>query len=512
MTIPSDSDPSQALTEDFKLALEAAPSGMLVVRPDGRIAFASRLARQLFGADDLEGRSVDQLVPEAQRAGHADHRATFAAEPSRRAMGQGRTLSARRLDGSAFPVEIGLNPLEQDGQTWVVCSVVDISLRVERERRTQEAERKAMESQRLESLGLLAGGLAHDFNNLLVGVIGNARLALDHSRESMVQECLEDVLVAADQAAVLARQMLAYSGQGQFVVQDTDISKVVEDVTPLLRSTVPRSVELRVRTAGDLPLIEADAAQLRQVLLNLVNNALDAIGRDESGTIRLTTGRISADATYLASAFPDDREPGEYVYIDVSDTGCGMSEALKRRVFEPFFTTKSSGHGLGLAATLGIVRAHRGAVVVYSEEGQGTRMHVLFPVSSAHDVVRERACLGTILLADDDAVVRRFAIRALTTAGYRTIEAEDGEEALRRVREDPAIDVVVMDMSMPRMGGLQALRQLREAAPGLPVVLMSGYSVETMRDRIDDVMPDAFLQKPFVSSELMLILRDLRAR
>jgi len=502
---------SQFPSADFRLALEASPNGMILVQPDGTIAYANGLAQEMFATDDLVGNDVDDLVPEQARGHHAHLRDSYLASPERRTMGAGRDLQAVRVDGTTFPVEVGLNPIAIHGKTWVLCSIVDITTRLAQEERAREAETKAMESQRLESLGLLAGGLAHDFNNLLVGVIGNARLALDTARDADVQECLEDVLVAADQAALLARQMLAYSGGGKFVVQEQDLSDVVAELTPLLRSSVPRTIELRIRTAHGLPTIQADGAQLKQVLLNLVNNALDAIGHHQAGTIRVSTGRIAADAHYLSNAFPEGREPGEYVYVDVSDTGSGMSEAVRRRIFEPFFTTKQTGHGLGLAATLGIVRSHGGCMVVYSEPGEGTRMHVLFPVANDRSA-SHRTTLGTVLIAEDDPVVRRFAVRALKSAGYATVQAEDGEEALRRVREGGPIDVVLMDMSMPRLGGVQALRTMREIAPGVPVILMSGYAVEALEARIGDAAPDAFLQKPFVGADLLARIRELRTQ
>jgi signal transduction histidine kinase len=307
------------------------------------------------------------------------------------------------------------------------------------ERQRVEAERRAMETrvlevQKLESLGILAGGIAHDFNNLLVGIMGNAGLALlDLPPESPARESLEQIETAARRAADLAREMLAYSGKGRFIVEPLDLSELLREMTHLLRVSIGRSVVIKYALASGPLVVEGDATQLRQVVMNLVVNASDAIG-DASGVITVGTGRRKADRSYLASTYLDEGlHGGEYAFIEVSDTGAGMDEETQARIFDPFFTTKFAGRGLGLAAVLGIVRGHHGALKVYSEPGHGSTFKLLLPLasSSVHvptpdDGGRGWRSTARILVVDDEPSVRAIAERILQRFGMRVTIAEDG--------------------------------------------------------------------------------------
>lgn len=495
----------------FTLALEACPSGMLLVDEEGTIAYANQEAQGQFRASPalpLVGQSVDLLVPQEIATQHHALRQSFLSSATRRAMGTGRDLMARRRDGTLFPVEIGLNPFVSQGQTWVVCSVVDITQRRALLRANEEAQAQAMEAHRLESLGLLAGGVAHDFNNLLGSVLGNASLARTMSKDVGVLECLDDIVLASEQAAALARQMLAYSGRGTFVVKPIDLSKQVMEMSALLRTVVPRSIQLDFSCPEGLPPTQADTSQIRQIVLNLVTNAAEAIGSKTAGSIRLATGRVSADRAYLRSVLPTGLEPGEYLFLEVSDTGQGMEQEVASRVFEPFFTTKDHGHGLGMAATMGIIRAHQGGVFLYTEPGRGTTLKVLLPADGAAESEPEPTRLS-ILVADDNPGVRRFLARALKASGYHVLEVQDGYEALRSFREQGhRVACAILDVSMPVLSGPEALAEIRKVDARLPVLLTSGFPDSGTGELIREDPCTDFLAKPFTMDGLLAALES----
>jgi len=423
-------------------------------------------------------------------------------------------MGVRRPDrGEPVWVLVNAVPLlDEDGAlARVVVSSTDISERVQMESQLREV-------QKLESLGVLAGGIAHDFNNMLMGVLGHAGLALmdlapDHSARASV----EHIQTAAKRLADLTHQLLAYSGKGRFVVQPLDITALVEELGQLLGTVVSKKAALHYKLDQELPAVEADATQVRQVVMNLITNASDALG-DEGGIIRVNTGMVTADRQYLASTYLDeDLVPGDYVFIEVSDTGCGMDTATRARLFDPFFTTKFAGRGLGLAAVLGIVRGHRGAVKVYSEVNQGTTIKVLLPASSLPVKEREAAspegrlpddCL--ILVVDDEELVREVARASLERHGCRVLEAGDGGQAVDVYREqEDAVSLVLLDMTMPRLGGVETFRQLRNLDPGVKVILSSGYNEQEATSRFAGKGLAGFLQKPYTPSQLMAKVREV---
>ena len=300
-----------------------------------------------------------------------------------------------------------------------------------------ELEARLQKAQRLESLAVLAGGIAHDFNNLLVGILGNAGLALmTLPEESPARDIVKGIEIASLRAAELTKQMLAYSGKGRFEVTAIDLSLLVGEMSHLLEVAISKKNVLRLELSEPGPTVEADATQIRQIVMNLMTNASEAIG-DRSGLISIITGSVEADAAYLSTmAYGEDAEPGIYGFLEVSDTGCGMSPDVVSRMFDPFFSTKSEGHGLGLAAMLGIVQGHRGAIRVYSEAGKGTTIKVLLPLAATtadrpSDEVRTgRAGRGLILVVDDEEHVRAVSKQTLQLAGYEVITAIDGREGL----------------------------------------------------------------------------------
>ena len=382
-------------------------------------------------------------------------------------------------------------------------------------RRAEDArlqlEQKVLRAQKLESLEVLAGGIAHDFNNLLVGVLGNASLALlDLPLASPAHAPVADIERAAQRASDLTRQMLAYSGRGQFVVEPVDISELVAEMGSLLRTVLSKRAILDCDLSATLPLIEADATQIRQVVMNLITNASDAVG-DSGGQIHIRTGRHllppgSAELSYLGDPMP----PGEYVFFEVTDTGEGMTEATLARIFEPFFTTKFTGRGLGLAATLGIVRGHHGGIRILSAPGRGSTFRVLLPVGVVVAKLDALVALpadgdnvGAVLIIDDDETVRVVARRLLERRGFAVVVARDGVEGLELFRRaEPTFTLVLLDLTMPKMGGAATMAELQRIDPDVRVLLTSGYREREVTAHFVGMEPAGFVQKPFRAEEL----------
>ncbi len=343
--------------------------------------------------------------------------------------------------------------------------------------------------------------------------MGNASLSLMAAGDaSPAGTYLREIESAAVLAADLARQMLAYSGKGRFVVSLVDVSEIVREMGHLVGVSVPRSVLLDWQLAGDLPAVEVDATQLRQVVMNLILNASEAIG-DRDGSIRVSTSVVHAGSAYFASTYmaPADLPEGDYICLDVSDTGAGMDEETMTRMFDPFFSTKFAGRGLGMAAVLGIVRGHKGAIRVESAEGRGTTVRVLLPAVAAHvarppDAVAPptlSSFLGTALVVDDEESIRVVATRMLSRLGFDVITAADGHAAIEVVQDrHQDLAVVLLDLAMPVLGGRETLRRLRDIAPAVPVLMMSGYGPEQAMGNLQQPTQDRFLQKPFALKDL----------
>ena len=403
------------------------------------------------------------------------------------------------------------------------------NLAEELERRTAEirdlehhrVEAQLQRSQRLESLGLLAGGIAHDFNNLLVGVLGNASLALAEMGDAAPgRESVAQIELTAQRAAELVRQLLAYSGKGRFVVEPLDLSEAVREMASLLEVTTSKKAALRLDLGDGLPAVMADVAQVRQLVMNFITNASDAIG-DEVGTITVATCLVDADEEYLSgSDVLGGAAPGRFVALEVSDTGSGMDAVTKRRIFDPFFSTKETGHGLGLAAALGIVRGHGGAIRVYSEPGRGTSIKVLLPacdavagaVSRVHrSLAIDDALHGAVILvADDEEVVRELVRRTLERAGFEVLLAQDGAEAVEVFQSHAhRIDLVLLDMAMPKLGGEEVHREIQRQRPGTKVILSSGYNEQDATSQLVGRPYAAFLQKPYTSAQLVQAITEL---
>lgn len=388
----------------------------------------------------------------------------------------------------------------------------------------QQLEAQMRHTQKLESLGVLAGGIAHDFNNLLLAIMGNAGLAQLESRSNpKLEPLLSDIEQAAQRAAELCRQLLAYSGKGKFVVSPIRLNELIRDMNQLLGVSISRKAELKLELAPALPVIEGDPSQLRQVLMNLIINASDALG-ESPGTITVRTSARYCLREFLDESL-DGRElpEGRYVVMEVEDDGCGMKPETQERIFDPFFTTKFTGRGLGMAAVLGIMRGHHGVIHVESRPGDGSKFELLFPAverpvagGAAPDPSRSNSARkgeGTILVADDEATVRDFTQRVLERAGYRVMTARDGRDAIDQVRShDDDLTLVLLDLTMPRVSGAEAGQEIRSLRPDLPILLTSGYSEDEVGGQLPDVEPVGFIQKPYRPAELVDQVRRLLSR
>jgi two-component system, cell cycle sensor histidine kinase and response regulator CckA len=373
------------------------------------------------------------------------------------------------------------------------------------ERRQQEEYLR--QSQKMESLGILAGGIAHDFNNLLLGIMGNASLALEKlPQESSVRGLLDEVNKASLRAGALTKQLLAYAGKARFFTELVSPADLIREIIALVRLATPQKVSFDMNLQEDLPSIEVEASQIHQVILNLVVNAVEAIGQ-QIGCVSITTELQALTPEEIRARSPRLR-PGAYVAITVQDTGCGMDEATMSRIFDPFFTTKFSGRGLGLAAVLGIVSGHQGTLRVVSTPGKGSAFTILLPPAVGMPPAAAEEELpppgeGTILIVDDEAMVREMAKAALEHYGYRVLAASDGVDAVRVFREDgDRISLVLLDLTMPRMDGDEALNQLQQIRPEVPVVLTTGCSEADASSRFAGRKLAGILQKPYTASAL----------
>jgi len=422
-----------------------------------------------------------------------------------------------RKDGSTFSVEIHASCIDYNGKPSIMGVVRNIEERKQAAEEHEKLEQQLLHAQKLESLGILAGGIAHDFNNILTAIIGNADLALLRiNKESPGVDNLHKIEEAATRAADLAKQMLAYSGKGKFVLENINLNLLLEDMLHMLEVSISKSAVMRLNLNRDIPSVEADPTQIHQIVMNLVINASEAIG-DKSGVISITTGCMVCDSDYLKYVWLDESiEQGTYVYLEVADTGCGMDKETLSRIFDPFFTTKFTGRGLGMAAVLGIVRGHKGAVKVYSEPGKGTSFKILLPASGKPAVAFRRDAVvngwkgkGTVLLVDDEETVRGIGREMLEELGFTTITANDGREAVEIFRATPGISLVILDLTMPHMDGEQCFRELRQIEPEVKVIMSSGFSEHEVTQKFLGKGLAGFIQKPYKMSSLKGVIQGI---
>ena len=394
--------------------------------------------------------------------------------------------------------------------------VIDATCRVHAlETRMRQIEAKMQEAQRLEGIGVMAGGIAHDFNNLLTGIFGAVTIAQQEiPAGSPVLQRLDHIERAATRAAELCQRLQAQMGHGANALTLLSVDGVVEDAIKLTQSSFKPGVALQTGFAGNLPSVRGNEAQLRQVVVNLVINAVEAIGTS-GGTIRVVTYSRQLDAASLAQLqFAEESAPGEYVVVEVADTGGGMEEKNLPQIFEPAFTTKASGRGLGLAASGRIVRKHRGGLSVESISGRGSVFRFFLPVNWAASTTPATVAPmaapvsdGTVLVVDDDEAVRALAKWVVEKAGYRVVTARDGDEAVRIFKSNPQqFCFVLLDLTMPRMSGTEAAAGMQAIRPGVPIVIITGHGEDVMASEAQAGVVD-FLQKPFGPDQLRAVLK-----
>jgi|GEM_PF-976505 len=505
----------QASRQQYLDLVEGTPDLITRVDTAGRLVFVNHAAEEIFGMSprDCLGRvAFDFIHPE-------DRAATVAAFEEWLASTEALFFHENRqvgIDGREHYMAWSIRA-ERDEDARIqgfAGTARDITEKKHAAEERGKLEKQLQQAQRMESLGVLAGGIAHDFNNILMTILGNADLALLRlPAESPALGNLQQIENAARKAADLAGQMLAYSGKGRFVVESVDLNRLIEEMIHILKVGIAKKAGLNLNFGQGIPAVEGDATQLRQIIMNLVINASEAIG-DHSGFISVSTGLQKCDRSDLQdTAFGDDLPAGPYVFLEVADTGCGMDAETLGHLYEPFFTTKFTGRGLGMAATLGIVRGHKGVIKVSSEVGRGTAFKVLLPAHVGTTVpaaTREAGSHwqgnGTVLLVDDEETVRAVGREMLQELGFSVLLAADGREAVDIYRERHGeIGWVLMDLTMPRLDGEQAFRQLRCIDPAARVIMTSGYNVQEVSQKFQDQGMTGFLQKPFRISTL----RDL---
>jgi hypothetical protein len=476
----------------FRAAVESSPSGMLMVDSHGHIILVNRAVERMFGyrREELLGGTVDMLVPERFRHQHPAERAGFFSAPRERSMGAGRDLFGLRKDSTEFPVEIGLNPIETEEGTFVLSSIVDISARKQAEKERLELEDQLRQSQKLEAIGTLAGGIAHDFRNILNGIIGYGELIREELTGAAANQDMAELLRFAERGKELVARILTFSRRQTSDRKPMPLSQAVSEAVKLLRATLPSSVDIAL-DIHEVPKVMADATSVHQVITNLGTNASHAMPGGGRLNVTLETAYVRDS---FARANPQLHE-GEYCLLTVKDNGQGMDPLTRARAFEPFFTTKGpgSGTGLGLAMVHGIMKEHNGAVILSSEVGQGTTVRCYFPSNveeaasaTAADTITVRGQGQRVLLVDDEPALARIGERRLMLLNYRVSTAVSARSALSLFQSDPAaFDLVITDFTMPEMNGLELAQELTRLRPDLPVLMTTGY--------IDDFPPGAIL-------------------
>ncbi len=479
----------------YRGLLEAAPDAMVVVNQGGEIVLLNVQAEKQFGyrRDELVGQPVKNIIPEgfAERLIADDLRS--AADALAQQIGTGIELVARRKDGSQFPIEIMLSPLESAEGILVTAAIRDIS-------RRKAAESQLLQAQKLESIGRLAGGIAHDFNNMLFAIHGYAELLaedlastnrarLDPDRALLNIDAISQ---AAERAAALTAQLLAFSHQQVISLKVLDVNAAIDGLEPMVRQLIGENMRLVLKLDRAAGHIRADAGQLDQILVNLVVNARDAM--PDGGTVTIETGDVLLDAPYAIEHL--DVRPGPYVLVAVSDTGSGMDPVTREHIFEPFFTTKGlgKGTGLGLATTYGIVRQAGGHIFLDSEPGVGSSFMLYFPSVDAAlttdlpaVAASPAAGAGTVLVVEDEPVVRDMTTQLLTRSGYDVIAVANGAEAMARLGgPGQSIDVLVTDVIMPNMSGIELAEWVMDRYPHIGVVLLSGIHGRDAQPRTSD--------------------------
>ncbi|HQB38238.1 MAG TPA: GAF domain-containing protein [Deltaproteobacteria bacterium] len=500
--------------------LKSSPMGIRVFDGEnGRCIQANQAAA------DIAGSTIEQLIGQNFRELPSWHEA-------------GLTGIAEQVlaDGIPRPIETDLHTtfgrrvtaryylsrFVADGKAHLLVLGRDVTEEKRLEEENRRIEEQMLHVQKLESLGVLAGGIAHDFNNILMAIMGNAELAsLQLPPGSPVAANLREIESAARRASELSHQMLAYSGKGHFLIKPQDINLIICEIAILLDVSVSKKASLHLELQHNLPPVMVDTAQISQVIMNLIINASEAL-EDSTGDITISTGTMYCDESMLARAWVMDNLPeGDYVYMKIADTGCGMDQDTVSKIFEPFFTTKFTGRGLGMSAVIGIVRGHRGAIMVESQKGQGATFTILLPpateatetcVENKRDAESEGLLKaeGIVLLVDDEESIRHMGQAMLELFGFQALTAADGFSALELYNQYKGqITCVILDLTMPHMDGEQTFRELRKIDPNAHVIVSSGYTEQEISGRFASKGLAGFIQKPYQIQEMEKVLKKV---
>jgi signal transduction histidine kinase len=451
-------------------------------------------------------------MPEPYRGEHDGYLSNYHRTHERKIIGIGREVEGRRKDGSVFPMDLSVGEAKQEGASIFVGIIHDLTER-------KQAEAQLVQAQKMEAVGQLSGGIAHDFNNLLTVIIGNAEALSDElAAQPKLQRFLDTIVSAGERGAELTQRLLAFSRRQTLQPVRVNCNRLVDQMQQMLQRTLREDVNIRIELEPELWSVFADAAQLESAILNLAINAQDAM--PDGGNLAITTANVPLDENYQSKN--PEVPPGYYVMIAVTDDGEGMPEHVLKKAFEPFFTTKEvgKGSGLGLSMVYGFVKQSNGHVSIYSDPGLGTTVRIYLPsgiVRADMEAARHRRAddnvrggSETVLIAEDDAFVRSYAVGCLESLGYKVISAGDGREALARLQANDAIDVLFTDIVMPGgMTGLELAEIAKGLRPGLKVLLTSGYALDTLTSRGRLHVGAAVLHKPYRKAGLAQHLRRI---
>lgn len=508
----------------YRSLVENSNDWILELDASGRYLYNSPHVKDILGYEpyELKGKMFTEFMK--------PHEADRVMEEYNSHIAKGLTFNHMEIsylhrDGRNIIIEGNATPLFNKEGVPIGYRAInrDITERKRLEDEKHRFEAQLQHTQKLESLGILAGGIAHDFNNLLMAILGNAELALlEIPSSSPIRERLLDIENASRRASDLCKQMLAYSGKGKFDIKPIKLDEIVKEMSYMLEVSISKKAILRYDFSHELPAIKADPTQIRQIIMNLIINASEAIG-DKNGVISLSTGSITCRPRDLKETYlSDDIPEGQYVYLEVSDNGCGMDKETMSKVFDPFFTTKFTGRGLGLAAVIGIVRGHKGAIRVESEKGKGTVFKILFPVIDIPPEKNDKpekkvdfSSRGTVLLVDDDKMALETGKRLIKKLGFNVLTASDGFEAIQIFCDDHMaetenkITCIILDLTMPYMDGVETFHELNRLNSNIPVILSSGYNEQELTGRFKEKWPAGFIQKPYGIDLLMNKFREI---
>ncbi len=428
----------------------------------------------------------------------------------------GCEYTVQRKDGTRFPVISYSSPIIINGRPAGLRGiVVDITEQKKSEEEKRKLEVQLLQAQKLESLGILAGGIAHDFNNILTGILGYADLALmETAKDSPAKEYIQQLVISSRRAAELTKQMLAYSGMGKFLIRPFNLSEVVKNMFKLVEVSVSKKCLLTYNLRENLPVIEGDIAQIQQVIMNLIMNASEAIG-DNNGDITISTGIINYNGIYVSGIMAKNLQKKDYVYLEIKDTGSGMTEEIQNKIFDPFFTTKFTGRGLGLAAVLGIVRGHHGTITASSKPGSGSTFTVFLPVSekfeiTCTDIDRNSHIKDTVMVIDDEQTVLSVAEAMFKKLDFNVLTENDSRKTVDIFKKNKDnISLVLLDMTMPYMDGSEVFKQLKNIKPDVQVILTSGYNEQAAINHFTEKKLAGFIQKPYTLEELKKIIEKV---